>query len=53
MNELTLFGCTGRSGLALLQSKLDRHGEIFSLPEPDLDALERFMWTNDAPFVGR
>lgn len=33
-----------------LRSRLDNWGESFPLPEPDLEALERFMRTNDAPF---
>jgi hypothetical protein len=37
----------------LLQMRMDEHGEIFPVAQPDPDDLERFMWDTDSPYEQR
>jgi hypothetical protein len=37
----------------LLRDRTDAHGEIFPVARPDVEDLDRFMWSVDSPFTRR
>src|ERR1700693_4967090 len=37
----------------VLRMRMDEHGEIFPVSQPDPDDLQRFMWETDSPYQHR